>query len=74
MSSLWLFRLFFCPLPIKLGLQRSVFLGSVDDFRRRKPLAWPGDGIPQRDLAISKDMDGPTRATSRHKIVLRSLG
>jgi hypothetical protein len=49
-------RLFFCPLPIQFGLQGSVFLGQIEELPTRKPLARPGEGIPQSKLAVSKDM------------------
>ena len=40
-------------------------LGQVEELPRGKPLARSGDGIPQSNLAISKDMHGPPRARHR---------
>jgi hypothetical protein len=66
-SFLLLFRLFFRPLPIQLGLQNSVLLRGVHGLPRRKALVRPGDGIPQSNLAIRKDVH--RGATARHRDV-----
>src|SRR4029077_10530526 len=55
-SSLLLFLLRFCPLPIQLHLKSSFYFGAVGDLPRGEPLARPDDGIPQSQLAIGEDV------------------
>ena len=50
---------------ITFGGQQRCICEFLDYVLLGRPLAWPGDGIPQSNLAVSKDMHRPPRPRHR---------